>query len=175
MSSLRRGHANLLCRNFIKYCWWKKTLHQLRLVAYPIINSRLCTSQVVIARFLPSTVCHNNFSGKIHVYIIYMNPMGERLPRDDMSTIFSPNASMSCHVSLSKRHRHLQHLRKENSPWGFLEGVFLGRRVFTQRVWRFSMYMGVSKNRGTPKWMVYKETPIKMDDLGVPLFSETSI
>ena len=35
--------------------------------------------------------------------------------------------------------------------------------------------MGVSKNKGTPKWMVYKENPIKMDDLGVPLFSETSI
>ena len=38
-------------------------------------------------------------------------------------------------------------------------------------------YMGVSKNRGTPKWMVYiiMENPIKMDDLGVPLFSERSI
>ena len=39
--------------------------------------------------------------------------------------------------------------------------------------------MGVSKNRDTPKWMVYNmfimENPIKMDDLGVPLFSETSI
>ena len=33
--------------------------------------------------------------------------------------------------------------------------------------------MGVSKNRGTPKWMVYN--PIKMDDLGVPLFLETPI
>ena len=74
----------------------EENLHQLRLVAYPIINSRLCTSQVVIARFLPSTVCHNNFSGKIHVYIIYMNPMGERLPRDDMSTIFLPTPP--CHV-----------------------------------------------------------------------------
>ena len=30
------------------------------------------------------------------------------------------------------------------------------------------------KIRGTPKWMVYNETPIKMDDLGVPLFLETS-
>ena len=39
-----------------------------------------------------------------------------------------------------------------------------------------SNYMGVSKNRGTPKWMVkIMENPIKMDDLGVPLFSETSI
>ena len=33
--------------------------------------------------------------------------------------------------------------------------------------------MGVSKNRGTPKWMVkIMENPIKMDDLGGnPLFS----
>ena len=29
--------------------------------------------------------------------------------------------------------------------------------------------MGVSKNRGTPKWMVYiLENPIKIDDLGGP-------
>ena len=35
-------------------------------------------------------------------------------------------------------------------------------------------YMDVSKNRGTPKWMVkIMENPIKMDDLGVPLFLET--
>ena len=35
--------------------------------------------------------------------------------------------------------------------------------------------MGVSKNNGTPKWMVkIMEDPIiKMDDLGVPLFLET--
>ena len=38
------------------------------------------------------------------------------------------------------------------------------------------IYMGVSKNRGTPKWMVkIMETPIKMDNLGVPLFLETPI
>ena len=36
--------------------------------------------------------------------------------------------------------------------------------------------MGVSKNIGTPKWMVkIMETPIKIDDLGVPLFLETPI
>ena len=34
--------------------------------------------------------------------------------------------------------------------------------------------MGVSKNGGTPKWMVYNGKPIKMYDLGIPLFSETS-
>ena len=33
----------------------------------------------------------------------------------------------------------------------------------------------VSINRGTPKWMVFiRENPTKMDDLGVPLFQETS-
>ena len=35
--------------------------------------------------------------------------------------------------------------------------------------------LGVSKNRDSPKWMVYVENPIKMDDLGVPLFLETPI
>ena len=36
--------------------------------------------------------------------------------------------------------------------------------------------MGVSKNRGTPKCMVYNGNPyIEMDDLGVPRFSETPI
>ncbi len=33
--------------------------------------------------------------------------------------------------------------------------------------------MDVSKNRGTPKCMVYNGKTIKMDDLGVPLFLET--
>jgi len=35
--------------------------------------------------------------------------------------------------------------------------------------------MGVSKDRGTPKWMVYKRKPIRIDDVGVPLFLETPI
>ena len=36
------------------------------------------------------------------------------------------------------------------------------------------VYMGVSKNRGTPKWMVYIGKPLlKWDDLGIPLVLET--
>ena len=35
--------------------------------------------------------------------------------------------------------------------------------------------MGVSKNKGTPKWMVYNGKLIKMDHLGEPLFLETPI
>ena len=38
------------------------------------------------------------------------------------------------------------------------------------------IHMGVSKNKGTPKWMVkIMENPIKIDNLGVPLFLETTI
>ena len=51
-------------------------------------------------------------------------------------------------------------LLAKNMAFFFLYGIyvqFLGCK-----------YMGVSKNRGTPKWMVYiMENPIKMDDLGV--------
>ena len=41
----------------------------------------------------------------------------------------------------------------------------------------YNIYMDVSKNRGAPKWMVYTvmENPIRMDDVGVPLFLETPI
>ena len=41
-----------------------------------------------------------------------------------------------------------------------------------------STYMRVSKNRGTPKWMVYNgSNPIEMDDLGycTPIFGSTPI
>ena len=36
-------------------------------------------------------------------------------------------------------------------------------------------YMGVSKNSGIPKWMVYNGKPIQIHDLVVPLFVETPI
>ena len=39
----------------------------------------------------------------------------------------------------------------------------------------YILHMGVSKNSGIRKWMVYNGKPIKMDDLGVPLFLETPI
>ena len=36
--------------------------------------------------------------------------------------------------------------------------------------------MGIGKNKGTPKWMVYNGNPyFLMDDLEVPLFSETPV
>ena len=48
--------------------------------------------------------------------------------------------------------------------------------MFLLRIFWLYAYLGVSKNRGTPKWMVnIMENPIKMDDLGAPLFLETPI
>ena len=78
-------------------------------------------------------------------------------------------------------------------PWGVCSGCKICWGFLSLRVCCFSMgaekkanqplcvpcgdrklcsYLGVSKKCGTPKWMVYMENPIKMDDLGVPLFSE---
>ena len=52
---------------------------------------------------------------------------------------------------------------KWNMEHLILKGVFpIEHEV---NVWVFP------KNRGTPKWMVYMEDPIPMDDSGVPLFS----
>ena len=42
-------------------------------------------------------------------------------------------------------------------------------KPFFRPIWVFP------KIRGIPKWMVYNEKPIKMDDLGAPLFLETPI
>ena len=40
--------------------------------------------------------------------------------------------------------------------------------------WHNFFDLGVSKNKGTPKWMVkIMENFLKMDDLGVPPFKET--
>ena len=36
-------------------------------------------------------------------------------------------------------------------------------------------HLGVSINGATPKWLVYLGNPIEKDDLGVPLFQETSM
>ena len=61
------------------------------------------------------------------------------------------------------------------SRLGCLDGMESGWRVMDLGG-GFSFNMGVSKNKSTPKWMVkIMENPVKMDDLGLPLFLETSI
>ena len=80
-------------------------------------------------------------------------------------------------------------MHSTNSRWWqlkyFLFSPLLGEMIpiltnIFQRGWfnhQPVLYMGVSKNNGTPKWMVYKGKPgLKMDDLGEnQLFLETPI
>ena len=54
--------------------------------------------------------------------------------------------------------------------WELVGSYYLGNMLSRKE------YGCWTKNSGTPKWMVYfMENPIKMDDLGVPLFLETPI
>ena len=69
------------------------------------------------------------------------------------------------------------------APWKVtfsMERIVFQPPIFQRRTvkpWRCNNHMGVSKNRGTPKWMISNgnpEIPIKLDDLGGNLpFSET--
>ena len=47
---------------------------------------------------------------------------------------------------------------------GFVSG--LSHKGNESRILGYFLHMGVSKNNGTLKWMMYRENPIKMDDWG---------
>ena len=98
--------------------------------------------------------------------------------------------------SLFPQHRGVDRQPRQDAPWRslalsvmrracWLPGSWVRRRVQPSRrsflettiLQARGSQMGVSKNSGTPKWILFiMENPIKMDDLGgnPPLFSETS-
>ncbi len=51
--------------------------------------------------------------------------------------------------------------------WRLREGVSDAMTTAGYAAWphqiTLAMYMGVSKNRGTPKWMIYNGNPIKIN------------
>ena len=63
---------------------------------------------------------------------------------------------------------------ENSSPPTRVQGRFKGCKCSdTKRRSGSWEQLGVSKNRGTPKWMIYNGKPYQIDDLGIPLFSET--
>ena len=67
--------------------------------------------------------------------------------------------------------KHKKTTWKPDDTWKDWYISYISSRLSINR-----LYIGFSRNSGTPKWMVkIVENPIKMDDLGVPLFLETPI
>ena len=65
-------------------------------------------------------------------------------------------------------------MEKLHQTGGDFNSTHLKKYYCSQNGLRIIIQMGVSKNSGTPKWMAkIMENPIRMDDLGVPLFLET--
>ena len=72
--------------------------------------------------------------------------------------------------------KNLGGLKLDSSSWGKVRSDSrLDRWGFAVVNQIHTHYMIVSKNRGTPKWIdgLFSKSPLKMDDLGVPLFLET--
>ena len=67
--------------------------------------------------------------------------------------------------------------RKSNAQWfpsfTVFQQVYFGVQ-FKFEVDLYTVYMKVSISGGIQKWLVYKGNPIKMDDLEVTLFQETT-
>ena len=57
----------------------------------------------------------------------------------------------------------------KESKTGGLQYLLRGIQIFPSKFGE----LNIPQYGGFPKWMVYMENPIKMDDLGVPLFLET--
>ena len=79
-------------------------------------------------------------------------------------------------ISVKSAH-HTSSLLAVWAPFNCCGEAYLGRELGTKlgrSTAKISeVHMGGSINGSSPKWLVYRENPIKMDDLGVPLFWET--
>ena len=76
--------------------------------------------------------------------------VSSKLPSPEVETNIAPESHDICKT-----------IRLPFAIWPIFRGELLNFRGVVK------LYMGVSKNSGTPKWMVYiTENPIKTDDLG---------
>ena len=91
---------------------------------------------------------------------------------DYWKIIFAPTSGDRGYVSFREGNKMKAFILDGYLPpkFNIAPGKMMGKEDYIQL---FRGYMGVSKNSGTPKWVVIMENPMKLDDLGVPLFLET--
>ena len=92
--------------------------------------------------------------GLIHVRLAFSRPCNRRC-----KTVWLPSRSCSSSMPWCSRRREAAR-SGAGSDW---------------RGFATSKDRGFHRHGGTPKWMVLRGNPIKMDDLGVPLYGNTHI
>ena len=113
----------------------------------------------------------------VYIYTHYPIKGGMTIP--NIATFDHGTSEETTSVDLSEGDAGITVGRAAEGPasWLIRHPAAMAKREMA--TWWFMVrnnYLGVSKNRGSPKWMVkIMENPIKMDDLGVPLFLETPI
>ena len=122
-------------------------------------------SKVRISGFYPQFCLFLSRLVITHLLTIDPNLLGHPSHNKTFST--QPTKIVTCQVAKEFQRSSRRASCRNSSIFNSCDVVFCGE----------SFHMGVSEHRGkTPKWMVkIMENPIKMDDLGVPLFLETSI
>ena len=146
------------------YVFWKPFPTQVLQLFVFLVNftkTEEKKSQLTFSQWFFLWICRR----RANVRYCYGPLVAFALPRDHQGEILVRNWWMIC-TSWQQLGAHPKVKTKTEEKVGNM----------SWRCIKLYLYMGVSKNRGTPKWMVkIMENPIKMEDLGVPLFSETSI
>ena len=134
-----------------------------------LVNNGIPTTNLKTSEFWPG-------------FLVAINSFPTRWLRRD----HPPSVGFARLRSLSSSSERLSLLKAPQAKLGssFGTGKRLERHPGNFNAWNLKglpgiiinyIHVGISKNRGTPKCMVYNGKPFKMDNLGVPPCKETSI
>ena len=129
-----------------KGCWFR--------VGWPVGGRKFAFKEKKTRRF----ECQEGFEGCLMMSEVLFLWLDDDDDDEDDDDVFSPFSRILVHITSPFSHRGLTKSRKSNK----LEGFFSWRykvRWATDYFLSLYVYMGVSKNRGTPKWMVYNGKP----------------